>query len=175
MGRSGRSRCHQLRRPLKQGRVFGSQHGSIRNTCNTTSTHCMTWSPPDLADRIEGQDLEEETKCFLGTKERNFHVPLEHTYLFLYISSFTDCTSWSPQDFVGRIEGQDLEEKTLPRHGRKEVSCTSGTHKFIHMHHSLPSQIEDQNYKKEEKMKLLFAVLKPRPKHPQLGGHKTPP
>ena len=85
----------------------------------------MTGSPPDLADRIEGQDLEEETKCFLGTKEGKFHVPLERTYLFLYISSFTDCTSWSPQDLVGRIEGQNHKReekiKLLPGHVFKKA------------------------------------------------------
>ena len=48
----------------------------------------MTWSPQDLADKREGQDLEERTKLFLGMKEGKFHVPLEHTYVFIYIILF---------------------------------------------------------------------------------------
>ena len=33
----------------------------IRNTYKTTSTDCMTRSPQDSVDKIEGQDLEEKT------------------------------------------------------------------------------------------------------------------
>ena len=79
----------------------------------------MTWSPQDLADRIDGQDLAEKTKVFLGMEEGKFPVSLEHT--------------------------------------------------SIHIHHSLPShialqcltsRIEDQDQKKEGKMKLLLDILK---------------
>ena len=74
------------------GRALWLQHGSIRNTCNTTSTDCMTWSPQDLVDRTEGQDLEEKTKLFLGKKEEKFHVPLEHlfTYIILFLHTLQE-------------------------------------------------------------------------------------
>ena len=34
---------------------------------------------------------------------------LWNTHIYSY-TSFTDSTTWSPQDLAGRIEGQDLEE-----------------------------------------------------------------
>ena len=46
----------------------------------------MTWSPQDLVDRIEGQDVEEKTKLFLGIKEGKFHVPLEHIFIHIHHS-----------------------------------------------------------------------------------------
>ena len=72
----------------------------------------MTWSPEDLVNWIEGQDLEEKTKLFLGMKEGKFHVPLEHTF-----SSFTGCITWSCHDLVGRIEDKNLQER------RKDETC----------------------------------------------------
>ena len=60
-----------------------AQHGSIRNACNTTSTYCMTWSPQDLVDRIEGGG---------GTlprhERREVPCTLQHTYLFIYSTPF---------------------------------------------------------------------------------------
>ena len=52
------STLHRIRHfskpPSFYGRALWAQHGSIRNTSNTTSTDCMTWSSQDLVDRTEG-------------------------------------------------------------------------------------------------------------------------
>ena len=98
--------------PPSFGRDLWVQHGPIRNACHTTSTGCMTWSPQDFADRIEGQDLEEKTQLFLGMDDgSSVHFWNTHIYSYTSFTSVTDCPTGSLQDLVGRIEHQNLQER----------------------------------------------------------------
>ena len=66
-----------------------------------------------MVGRIEGQNLEEKTKLFLGMKEGKFHVPLgTHTLIHIRHSLPSQIAPLgSFQDLGGRIEEQSLQER----------------------------------------------------------------